>query len=206
MYHSQFDQDKYVAEQIYPGKRDGVFVDLGAFDGVIISNTLFFEQELGWTGLCVEPVPAVFARLRANRACACAQVAVADADGELEMDSPEGSLAVLSSFRASADPRHTRRLRRESAEQSLAVRTIRVPVRAVTPLLLEHGLRRVDYLSIDVESAELPILRSLDFDAISVGCIGVENDYHGDAIEKILVPRGFRKVGVVGCDEFYLRP
>jgi len=35
-------------------------VEAGAFDGEIISNTLAFELEYGWSGLLVEPNPAAF--------------------------------------------------------------------------------------------------------------------------------------------------
>lgn len=41
-----------------------------------------FERYLGWRGLCIEPQPAAFARLRARRQCFCEEVAVADFEGE----------------------------------------------------------------------------------------------------------------------------
>lgn len=37
--------------------RPGFFVDVGANHWKILSNTLFFEQCLGWDGVCVEPNP-----------------------------------------------------------------------------------------------------------------------------------------------------
>ena len=51
---SQVGQDKTVVE-IFHGKRGGYFVDLAANDAVVLSNTLTLEQEFGWSGLCVEP-------------------------------------------------------------------------------------------------------------------------------------------------------
>ena len=30
------------------------FVEMGAFDGIHISNTLALERDVGWRGLCVE--------------------------------------------------------------------------------------------------------------------------------------------------------
>ena len=53
-YHSQLSQDRWV-NTILGGKRDGFFVELGASDGVFMSNSLFFERELGWKGICIEP-------------------------------------------------------------------------------------------------------------------------------------------------------
>jgi len=45
----------------------GVFVEAGANDGVTQSNTYYFEKFRGWTGLLVEPEPALAAACRRNR-------------------------------------------------------------------------------------------------------------------------------------------
>jgi hypothetical protein len=39
-----------------PGKRDGFYVDVGAADGTISSNTKLLD-ELGWKGVCIDPFP-----------------------------------------------------------------------------------------------------------------------------------------------------
>ncbi|MFZ3584632.1 methyltransferase, partial [Loktanella sp. DJP18] len=53
-YASQAGQDRAV-ERILNGKRGGTFLDIGAYDGLTGSNSLYFERCLGWTGLLVEP-------------------------------------------------------------------------------------------------------------------------------------------------------
>lgn len=65
---SQLGQDELVARH-FGYKRGGYFVEAGAADGIYLSNTYALEQELGWTGLCVEPNPALFARLVQHRGC-----------------------------------------------------------------------------------------------------------------------------------------
>ena len=52
-------QDTLIAE-LLGSKRDGVFIDIGANDGVTISNTYFLEKELGWSGVAIEPIPSIF--------------------------------------------------------------------------------------------------------------------------------------------------
>ena len=44
-------------------KEDRFFVEAGAFDGEVISNSLLFETQLGWSGLLIEPNPIAFDRL-----------------------------------------------------------------------------------------------------------------------------------------------
>ena len=39
------------------GRRGGVFIEAGAYDGLCQSNTWHLERRLGWRGLLVEPVP-----------------------------------------------------------------------------------------------------------------------------------------------------
>jgi hypothetical protein len=44
-YNSQHKQDEFVDSTFFKDKIDGVFLDIGAHDGVSINNTLFFEQK-----------------------------------------------------------------------------------------------------------------------------------------------------------------
>ena len=42
----------------------GFFIEAGAGDGELLSNTLHFEMKHGWTGLLVEPNPDFLKRLK----------------------------------------------------------------------------------------------------------------------------------------------
>lgn len=55
---------KLVAILDYP---DGFFVELGANDWVSQSNTLYFERHRNWTGVLVEPTPHNYLLCLANR-------------------------------------------------------------------------------------------------------------------------------------------
>ena len=57
-------QPIHVFNQIFKNRiRNGFFIEAGAYDGEISSNTLFFELKQNWTGLLVEPNPDVFQML-----------------------------------------------------------------------------------------------------------------------------------------------
>ncbi|MDA9981739.1 hypothetical protein N9H39_03180 [Gammaproteobacteria bacterium] len=62
-FQSQAGQDRWVVETL-KGKKNGFFLEIGASDGVNLSNTYALERELGWTGCCVEPNPMDYAKLR----------------------------------------------------------------------------------------------------------------------------------------------
>ncbi|KAK3259332.1 hypothetical protein CYMTET_31665 [Cymbomonas tetramitiformis] len=52
---------------VFKDRTHGVFVDVGAGDGVFQSKTHFYEQHLCWTGITVEPTPYEFEKLRTQR-------------------------------------------------------------------------------------------------------------------------------------------
>merc|ERR550514_737965 len=57
------------------------FLEIGATDGVYLSNTLFFESQMGWRGLCIEGSPTSYALLRQNRpGCVNVNAVIGDPD------------------------------------------------------------------------------------------------------------------------------
>ena len=48
-------------------KKNGFFVEIGACDGVLFSNTLLLERNYGWNGILVEPARCWHEKLRNNR-------------------------------------------------------------------------------------------------------------------------------------------
>jgi hypothetical protein len=56
MYYSQDKQDKFLEENIFKGYKNGIFIDVGAHDGVNLNNTLYFESNNNWSGINIEPI------------------------------------------------------------------------------------------------------------------------------------------------------
>jgi hypothetical protein len=80
-YYSQSQQDKFLYEKFFKDKKDGVFVEIGAYNGIVYSNTKFFE-ELGWSGICIEPIEDVFKELKKNRKAICIQGCISNKKGK----------------------------------------------------------------------------------------------------------------------------
>lgn len=66
-YYSQHGEDRWLVKNLKLPEK-GVFVEVGAFDGVNLSNTKHFEEK-GWTGLCIEADPRQWHKLLVNRTC-----------------------------------------------------------------------------------------------------------------------------------------
>jgi FkbM family methyltransferase len=79
MYNGQFLIDKYLHKTFFQNKRGGFFVECGAVDGELETTCKFFECNLEWTGINIEPVPNLFKLLEHNRPnCTNLNVALSD--------------------------------------------------------------------------------------------------------------------------------
>src|SRR5215467_3125531 len=76
-YYSQAGQDRWVIERVFrQAKYRGYFVEIGAGNGILISNTYVLERDFAWNGLLVEPTDA-FEGLKTNRLANCERACVA---------------------------------------------------------------------------------------------------------------------------------
>jgi FkbM family methyltransferase len=204
---SQLGQDRIVDEYLR-GKRNGVFVDIGAYDGVTFSNTLMLEREREWTGICIEPLPDICAELQKNRRCICVQACIGNREERevefLAVQSNAARTRMLSGVLSEYDPRHLARVDDELNEFGGSKSVIRVPMRHLHAVLHEHCIGNVDYLSVDTEGSELLILRSTILSAIGNPCITVENNYNDPSIDAVLHNQGYRMHTSIGWDRFYV--
>lgn len=198
--------DDFLLWKFFGRKRRGFFIDVGAFDGVHLSNSYAFELA-GWRGICVEPVEEFYKLCRAARPrstclhCAC----VGDEDAgcvELSVE-PLGLLSGL----CVNEPDVRRRYAARGLDYSGLRRT---SVRAATlnSILLEHApsVARLDFLSVDVEGTELDVLQGLDLARHRPRVIVVEaNDTQAAArLANYLVgEHGYHQGRVLGNNVFY---
>ena len=94
-YYSQYGQDKFLFENFFINKKEGFFLDIGAHDGVNGNNTFLFEK-IGWSGVCIEPIPSVFEKLKKNRKCLLVNSAISNNNGEDDFLILEGYTEMLS--------------------------------------------------------------------------------------------------------------
>jgi FkbM family methyltransferase len=147
MYYSQHGEDKWIVENLKLPKM-GFFVEVGAFDGVNLSNTKHFEDK-GWLGLCVEADPRSWVPLLRNRKCQCFLGAA---------DSQRGTLP----FDCVAEPSHSGFDRNTSSPLGFGG-TIRVPTLPLSSVLDAYDIGPIDLLSIDTEGTEIKVFGSGHF-------------------------------------------
>jgi hypothetical protein len=187
-YYSQSGQDKWVNE-FYKSKKNGTFVEVGAYDGIQTSNTYFFEKNLEWNGICIEANPTIFQKLSINRKSKNINVAINNYIGQCFF----------------------------SGDKVTNYGT-QVNCNILNNILLQNECPKdIDYLSLDIEGFEIVALESLDFLHFNIGLITVEhNSYlvgenNKNQIFKLLTSKGFIRVhNDVVCEDknplYYKKP
>ena len=200
-FHSEYGQDRFVAE-LLPDRQGGVFVEVGALDGLLHSNSLYFERERQWIGLLIEPIPELAAACVRNRPGShIIAAAISDHAGVEAFRWINSGLAGWSGLVASTEPEHQERIAAAGSTATI----VAVPVMPLEDALDLAALHRIDYLSIDVEGAEPRILRDFPFGKFDIDIIGVENNWQRLEAASILGKAGYRMIARIGVDDFYRR-
>lgn len=181
-------QDLYVTYKLGE-KKNGFFVEFGATDGILLSNTYYLEKTLDWDGVLAEPFPAWRAPLRANRSVGVDYRCVWSESGrqlEFQAANRYSELSSLKSFAAGDQYAESRTVDAEV----FMVETV-----SLNDLLTEHAAPdTIDYLSVDTEGSEFEILSTFDFDKFKVRVITVEHNFKAEireSIRKLLEVHGF---------------
>jgi len=182
---------------IFKHKKNGTFLDIGANDGVTLSNTFALANFYGWTGLLVEASPKAYERLLKNyelidRDFDFQNVAIGKKDGVLDFfESGEllgkGDVALVSS----GVPDELKRW--ESLKMEFV--PIHVPMTSVETMLARSRHEKFDLLSLDIEGMELDVLPQIDFKALKIQVAVIEfNGKDEHKYNDIMFPQGFKLV------------
>jgi FkbM family methyltransferase len=198
--YSQIGQDLAVLKY-YNNKRNGYFVEVGASDGISLSNTYLLEKDFDWKGICVEALPTKFKQLCKNRPTAvCVENAVFSQSGLTVKFDIANSFDMLSGISSYISERWI-----TDVKQNCTI--IDVTTISLTDLLKNANAPAfIDYLSLDTEGSEFEILKTHDFSKYKFGLIDVEHNYIEPTrtnIKKLLTTNGYTYIGENKFDDCY---
>lgn len=201
-FNSQWGQDKLLNEKYFHNKTGGFFVDVGAHDGITINNTLFYEKNLGWKGIAIEPIPEIYQKLVKNRKCICIKGGAYDVNKLESFTKIDGYSEMLSGITSDYNPKHLQRIDKEMKELGGKKKEISVQLYRLEDVFNTYKVKEVDYLSIDTEGSELKVLKGINFKKVKIHIIEVEANYREDTkpISDLLLSEGFQYEGSIGGD------
>ena len=162
---SQIGQDEAVIS-FFNGKKDLYFIDIGAHDGKTFSNTFVLEKYYNWNGICSEPLPRSFKKLKACRNAICDNNAVFSESGlSLEFSDTTMTSGISEYIDRWKD--------RNANAPRIIVKTI-----TLQELLDKYEApKTIHYFSLDTEGTELEILKSVDLNIYKFLYINLEHNY-----------------------------
>ncbi len=168
--HKSYSQEgeDMILRRLFEFQKTGFYVDIGAHHPMRFSNThLFYRQ--GWHGMNIEPNPEAIRAFRVfRRRDINVQIGVGESAGALTyfcFDDP-----ALNTFDAQlADAR-------QATSRYRVVKTMVIAVERLDAILSRHlpAGSSIDFMSIDVEGLDLPVLRSNDWYRFRPRCVLAE--------------------------------
>lgn len=232
-FNAQHWEDLYMFQNYFGNVTSGFFIELGALDGWSYSVSYFFEQFLGWKGLLIEASPKNYLQFKSKmkklspkrrRKSEFILSAVCNDPKPLTYVSKEGTGAGILEFMPEDQQIRNRKmcvtappvLQKADDDNSaaIAVESHRgsctlTPIQCIHlgDMLRQRGVQKIDMFVLDVEGAELEVLRTLRLNEIPVHFFLIELD--GKAPEKdsmvrcILRQNNYEPVGRLDLNEIW---
>ena len=182
-------------ERLLP-HRNGFYVELGANDGALASNSYYFELKKGWTGVLIEPSPNLYLscikrRGAKNKVFCNACVPFGYQDQYVDMRYSD-SMTISNNLNLDIGSKQEF-IELGNKHLLPGEQTFEFGAKAATlnSLLIESKAPTlIDFLALDVEGAELPVLQGIDFNRFKFKYILVECR-NIDKLSKFLLPFGY---------------
>ena len=193
MYFSQAGEDAFLNDNYFMNKQNGIYIELGALDGVLYSNTKFFEDQLGWKGILIEPHPLKFESLKKNRPNNFLfNELVSNTEEEQVFRYFLDNYSGVSGVENTLPKSHFYGFYNVINEPQ---DRIILKGKSLTQIIKETDLKHIDLMSLDVEGHEYEVLQSWDFsipiDVIFIETLSGSNSERVDLCRQILIQNGY---------------
>jgi FkbM family methyltransferase len=201
-FYGQFGED-HILTRFFTGVQAGFFVEVGAYDGTDMSNTLALERR-GWRGILVEADPELAERCREARPGSIVVNCAATGPGspkELSF-----SIAVGCKGLSSVRVDEARLARVQHYTGSAVIQEVTVAARTMDEILQEHQVSRIDFITIDVEGHELEVLQGTDLGRWKPTVVIIERNttFLSSRLLAQLHKHGYRYVISTGPNDWFL--
>jgi len=142
---------------------------------------------LGWKGICVEPNTRYLRALHDLRTCDLVPLCLSDVPKTVSFIDYLGLSGIADTNKNVNGTAEWQRRVRNAPRRTLECTT-------GGAVLRRAGRTHIDFLSLDVEGAELEVLRGMDWDAVRIDVVALEEEDPTAAATAFLVARGYTPI------------
>lgn len=191
IHFSQCGED-LVLQSLFAGQEFGRWIDVGAFDPFLFSNTYALYKR-GWSGINIEPNPRGYAKIASARhRDVNINAAVGNGEGKFAEFFCSGPWSSLT---------------RSNAERSGGLlEKVTVPVVSLQDVAERHDCLRPEILSVDCEGHDIEVLKSANWERFRPRCVVVEDEVSGEEseIHQFLVLNGYKMLIHLGLSKIFI--
>jgi FkbM family methyltransferase len=163
--------------------------------GIFQSNTKYFEDNLSWTGILIEPNEKEFNKLKINRPNNFLfNDLVSCYKNELEYKWIDNVVAVAGVSNTLTEMHNNFWYGNFVKEKCLNINTKLIKPKTLTEIIKSTGIKYIDFLSLDVEGHEYEVLKSWDFSVpiniILIEMLGIDTEKE-ELCREILLQNGY---------------
>ncbi len=175
VYFCQNDLDLKLMKHI--NKKNGRYLEVGAFDGLVGSVTLRLQNIWGWKGVLIEPIKFRFEKLSKFRGKKniCIHSACTDNENNKELELINlGRMSFIDSKKEKISINKNKHVK--IAQKLMIGKGLieTVPNNTLTNILTKRNIYNLDLAIIDVEGSEHLLLNGLDLKKINIDFICIE--------------------------------
>ena len=188
-------------------KKDGFFLEVGAYNGISESVSLRFEKELNWKGVLIEPNPIHFKYLKKNRP---KNICLNYICLSKKFIKKKLFLKNLNQMSYIVDDKKKLYFNNYPAEriddlakksQSGNFESYKCKVEILKNIFKRNEISKIDLAIIDVEGSEVELLSGIDFLKTSINYLCIES-YNFKRLDKFMKKKKYKLIKKIHREDY----
>ena len=193
-YSARGDIDKSLIDII--NKRNGFYLEVGAYNGISESVSLRFEKELKWSGLLIEPNPMHFKYLKRNRSNNICLNFICLSKEYLKKKLYIKNLNLMSHIVDDKNKIYFKdypieRINLLAKQANLGnFKSYECKIEMLENIFEKFNINIIDLAIIDVEGSELELLKGINFEKIKINYFCIES-YNFEKLNQFMINKNY---------------
>ena len=182
--------DRWIVEHVFLNEGSGrYFVEAGACNGIQASSCYVLEKYLNWRGICIEPNDDFFEELIINRPHSiCVNQCLADHSDKVTYI--QGDRTKINPMLGGIKSNLVKYRHNHQEVIANGTEVIKQGISLADLFKQYNAPQVIDYLAMDIEGSELPVLATFPFEEYTILAISIE----GIDCNDLLVAKGYINV------------